>query len=255
MLLITIQESKIAYRLGDPQELHILRRNEEMAFFSHAVTVVLILTISVLLVFTGWKKQPGIGILVTILIIGITLWLRKDNLAYLGLYPPQNWVGTFLLGLVLGVAIQLVVVAFIEPLSEKVTKTYHDHSALESVKGNWKVFLQWMVVVWILVVFLEEGIYRGFLITEVSIILGKRPVGLAANIVITSVVFGLSHGYQNRCGIISTGFVGILLGCIFIWSEFNLWLAIFTHGFIDTIGIGFIAINGDKYIRHKIWNS
>jgi len=226
-----------------------------MAIVSYTVSILLILTISVILIVTGLKKQPGIGIILVILVIGITLWIRKDNLAYLGLFPPQDWARTILWGVILGILIQLAAVAFIEPLSEKITKTYHDHSALESVKGNWKAFLQWMAIVWIFVVFLEEGIYRGFLMTEVSTILGKGFWGLVANIVLTSIVFGLSHGYQNRCGIISTGFVGILLGCIFVWSDFNLWLAIFTHGFIDTIGIGLIAINGDKYIRQKIWNA
>ena len=226
-----------------------------MAIVSYSVPILLILTISVILIVTGLKKQPGIGIILVILVIGITLWIRKDNLSYLGLFPPQDWARTILWGVILGILIQLVAVAFIEPLSEKITKTHHDHSAVESVKGNWKAFLQWMAIVWIFVVFLEEGIYRGFLMTEVSTILGKGFWGLVANIVFTSIVFGLSHGYQNRCGIISTGFVGILLGCVFVWSDFNLWLAIFTHGFIDTIGIGLIAINGDKYIRQKIWNA
>lgn len=226
-----------------------------MTVFSYTVPILLVLAISAILIVTGLKKQPGIGILLAVFIIGITLWIRKDNLGYLGLYPPQDWISTIFWGLILGVVIQLVSVALIEPLSEKATKTYHDHSALESVKGNWKVFLQWMVIVWVVVVFLEEGIYRGFLMTEVSTILGKDLFGVVANIVLTSVVFGLSHGYQNRCGIISTGLIGIILGCIFVWSDFNLWLAIFTHGFIDTFGIGLIAINGDKYIRRKIWNA
>lgn len=226
-----------------------------MTVFSYTVPILLVLAISAILIVTGLKKQPGIGILLAIFIIGITLWIRKDNLGYLGLYPPQDWISTIFGGLILGVVIQLVSVALIEPLSEKATKTYHDHSALESVKGNWKVFLQWMVIVWVVVVFLEEGIYRGFLMTEVSTILGKDLFGVVVNIVLTSVVFGLSHGYQNRCGIISTGFIGIILGCIFVWSDFNLWLAIFTHGFIDTFGIALIAINGDKYIRRKIWNT
>ena len=226
-----------------------------MALVSYIAPTLLILTISAILIVTGLKKQPGIGIILVILVIGITLWIRKDNLGYLGLLPPQDWASTILFGLLLGILIQLVAVAFIEPISEKITKTYHDHSALESVKGNWKAFLQWMAIVWIFVVFLEEGIYRGFLITEASTILGKDFWGLVANIVFTSIVFGLSHGYQNRCGIISTGFVGLILGCVFVWSDFNLWLAIFTHGFIDTIGIGLIAINGDKYIRQKIWNA
>jgi len=227
----------------------------KMVITSYIIPILLILIISTILIVTGLKKQPGIGILLAILIIGITIWIRDDNFSNLGLSPPQDWVRTILWGLIFGILIQLAAVAFIEPLSERITKTVHDHDVLKNVKGNWKAFLQWMVVVWIFVVFLEEGIYRGFLMTEVSTLLGKGIWGLAANIIFTSVVFGLSHGYQNRCGIISTGFVGILLGCIFVWSDFNLWLVIFTHGFIDTVGIGLIAINGDKYIRQKVWKA
>ena len=142
---------------------------------------------------------------------------------------------------------------FVEPLSEKLTNTKHDHSIVESVKGNWRALLQWLIIVWVLVAFLEEGIYRGFLMTEIASVIGDSNIANVINVLITSVVFGLSHGYQNRSGILSTGITGIALGSIFVLSDFNLWLAILTHGFIDTVGIILIAVDGDSYIREKIW--
>jgi len=63
----------------------------------------------------------------------------------------------------------------------------------------------------------------------------------------------LAHWYQGPGGALSTGIVGLLLGALFIWSGKNLWLLIFSHGFIDTIGIALISVDGDKFLRRVLW--
>jgi uncharacterized protein len=216
------------------------------------LSLLLILIVSIVLIITGLKKQPGIGIVFSLVAIILAYLLRKESLLALGFNLPANWLSTILLGLALGLAIQLLSVALIEPWSERLTHTMHDHSVVENVKGNWKAFIQWMLAVWIIVAILEEGIYRGFLMTETAKVLGTGTWALLVNILFSSVVFGLSHGYQGRSGMLSTGIVGILLGSIFVLSSFNLWIVIFTHGFIDTIGIGLIAIGGDRWIRDQL---
>ncbi len=226
-----------------------------MDLTSNAASVFLVLLTSGLLVFTGLRKQPGIGILGTIVIIALTLWLRGESLDALGFDRPASWGAAVGLGLLLGLVIQLLSVALFEPLIERITNTAHDHSLVEGVRGNWRAFLQWMLIVWLTVAVLEEGIYRGFLMTEVAGVLGDGSGALALNILFTSIVFGLSHGYQGRSGMLSTGIVSIFLGAIFVWSGFNLWLAIFAHGFIDTVGIGLIAMDGDRAIRRWLWRS
>jgi CAAX protease family protein len=218
-------------------------------------TIILVLVVSIVLIVTGLKKQPGLGIIGTIIIIALTLWLREEPITALGFDFPQNWGAPILLGLLLGLLIQLLAVALIEPLSEKITKTAHDHSVVESVKGNWKALVQWLLIVWIFVAILEEGIYRGFLMTEIAKVAGVGTGALLFNVMFTSIVFGLSHGYQSRSGILSTGVIGVLLGYIFVFSEFNLWTAVLTHGFIDTVGIGLIMFDGDKTIRQKLWKN
>jgi hypothetical protein len=224
-----------------------------MSISSLTIQLVIILVVSVLLIFTGLRKQPGIGILGAIIIIVLFLWARGDPLSQIGFAPPQNWFITILMGLGLGLIIQLLSVILIEPLTEKITNSKHDHSVIDAVKGNWKVFLQWMLMVWILVAVIEEGIYRGYLMTEMMDLLGAGSIALVINLLYSSMVFGLSHGYQGSSGMLSTGIVGVILGGIFILSGFNLWLVIFTHGFIDTIGIGLIAIGGDEYLKKQIW--
>ncbi len=216
---------------------------------SSIIIIIALLIISALLIITGLKKQPGLGILGSVLIIILLLWARGDSLLHIGFSPPQNWCSTIIMGLGLGIIIQLLSVVLIEPLSEKITHTPHDHSQIDAVKGNWKVFLQWMILVWVLVALIEEGIYRGYLMTDMKNLLGVGMAALTINLLFTSIVFGLSHAYQGSSGMLSTGIVGVILGLIFILSDFNLWLAIFTHGFIDTVGIGLIAMGFDEKLK------
>jgi membrane protease YdiL (CAAX protease family) len=217
------------------------------------IPIALVLVVSALLVITGLKKAPGIGVIGAVVAIGISLWLRGRNLASLGFFAPDDWGRTLLLALLLGVLIQFVSILLIEPLSEKLTHTAHDFSVLDKVKGNWLALLQWLLMVWILVAFLEESVYRGFLMTEIREVLGSGALAVVFNVLFTSMVFGLSHGYQGRSGIISTALVGILLALLFVWSGYNLWLPILTHGIIDTVGIGLISIDGDKRLRQLLW--
>jgi membrane protease YdiL (CAAX protease family) len=217
------------------------------------LSLLIIAVISILLAITGLKKQPGIGVIGAVVVIALTLLVRADGLDTIGFSHPASWLRTIFGGLVLGTIIQFITIIFIEPFSEKITNTTHDHSIVENVKGNWLSFVQWMLLVWVFVAFLEEGIYRGFLMTEFARIFGSGSIALAANILLTAVVFGMSHGYQSWSGIVSTGIVGAVLGVIFVASDFNIWLALFTHGFIDTTGIALIALEKDKEIRKTIW--
>lgn len=213
----------------------------------------IVLLVSVLLAVSGLKKMPGIGIFSALALGTALLLVRGENLTALGFRTPESWVSTVLLGLLLGIGIQLLGEVLIEPLSERLTGTHHDYSLLENIRGNWKALLQWLVMVWLLVAFLEEAIFRGFLMTELGRAIGYSTGALVLNVVLTSTVFGLAHGYQGRAGILSTGVVGAVLAVIFILSDFNLWLAIFTHGFIDTIGLVMLALGANQTVRKRIW--
>ena len=222
---------------------------------STVVSLLLIAGISTLLIVTGLKHQPGIGIFGALVILVPAVWLRREGLGALGFAPPERWGRAALVALGLGVGIQLLAVTVLEPLGEKLTGSRADHSVLDGVRGNGRALGGLLVAVWLLVAPLEEGLYRGFLMTEIARVLGTGPSALAVNVLVTSVVFGLSHGYQGRAGMLGTGVVGALLGILFVLSGFNLWTAILTHGVIDTIGIGLIAVDGDRFLREKLWGA
>lgn len=223
-----------------------------MVIINSIFHIFFLLVVTTVLIITGIKKQPGFGIIFALIIIALQLINNDGSLADIGFIAPESWLLTILLGLGIGVLIQFLSVVLIEPLTEKITGEKHDHSIINAVKGNWKIYLQWLVIVWLLVAILEEAIFRGYFILGLTSLIGEDVLAIMLSILFSSMVFGLSHGYQNKCGILSTGVVGVILGIIFVLSEFNLWLVIFTHGFIDTMGISLIAIGYDQKLKIKI---
>lgn len=76
----------------------------------------------------------------------------------------------------------------------------------------------------------EELAYRGYAITALTPLLG---VGGSATL--TSVVFGVVHGYQGTLGMVRTGIMGGVLAWGFLTSG-SLWPAIVAHVLIDVLG-------------------
>ncbi len=91
--------------------------------------------------------------------------------------------------------------------------------------------------------------------TELVKVLGSSGWALTANIVFTSVVFGLAHWYQGRSGVLSSGTIGLLISLMFVYSGFNLWLVILVHGFIDTTYLVLMYGEWDRRLHDRFWKS
>lgn len=214
-------------------------------------SISMILFISLIIVLTSVKRSPGIGIFIVIFVIAFVTWARGEGLASLGLTRPESWAMTVVWSLILGILLALASTVLIEPLADRLAGSEHDHSLFDGIRGNFKALMKLLVVVWLLVVILEEVIFRGFLMTELARLLGTGALGTGFNLLFSSFLFGVAHWYQGKSGTISTGIMGLLLGIIFIVSGYNLWLPILTHGFIDTVGLWLVYSNRDR--RLKIW--
>ncbi|HRQ23011.1 MAG TPA: CPBP family intramembrane metalloprotease [Anaerolineales bacterium] len=212
---------------------------------------ILLLVIVVILV-TSFRRVPGIGVIAALVLIGITMWLRGDGFIGLGFLPPENWTATILWSILLGVGIQFLSTLVLEPFSDRVTKSSTDHSAFDGLRGNLKNFMLMLAVVWIVVAFVEEIIFRGYMMGEIAALWGDSTPVTIASLTVTSVIFGLAHWYQSRSGALSTGIIGFILGILFVASGYNLWLPILTHGFIDTVGLFLIYANLDKSMQERI---
>jgi uncharacterized protein len=211
-----------------------------------------ILVLAIILTLTSLKRSPGVGVLAAILIIGFVTWQRGEGLESLGFMRPQSWLNTILLSLILGGILALASTMVIEPITDRLTGESHDHSMFDGIRGNFGVLWKWLLVVWVLVAFLEEIIFRGFLMSEMARLLGTGVVGTIINLAFGSVLFGIAHWYQGKSGALSTGLIGLLIGVIFVVGGYNLWLPILIHGFIDTFGLVLVYLNADRYLSDRM---
>ena len=209
-------------------------------------TIVYLLLTSVLLIVSGIKRVPGIGILFSIIIIAIAYW-NNDIFFVQKLFEyPSNWFYTLFIGFLLASIISLLSFVLIGPYIERITNQPHNLKAIEHIRNNWKSTIIYILIGWGMGGFIEEIIFRGFLMSAFKDVLGTSNFSLLINIAITSILFGMAHWYQGKSGALSTGIISIFLGLIFIYNQFNLWLPIIVHGFIDTISIFIISLGYDK---------
>ncbi len=218
-------------------------------------TILVLLLMAVVLAYSGIKKAPGIGILLSLAAIGVLLWQKHTTWAGMGFIPQENWLKTIGLGFLLGAGIALLGIILIDPLAEKMTGIPHDYSVVESVRGSLQSLFTMIVLIWVTVAFIEEILFRGFLMTELVKVLGASPAALGANALITAIVFGLAHWYQGKSGVLSSGFISVLISLIFIWSGFNLWLVILIHGFIDTTYLALMYGDWDQSLHNLFWKA
>lgn len=195
---------------------------------------------------SGVKRIPGVGIILALIFIGISMLLKGDA-ASIGLTTP-DWDQTLIVGFLSGLILAFLSMSLIEPAAEKITGIPHDITIVESIRKNVKNLLRWLFLVWVVVVFTEEIIFRGFLMSEFVYIVGATRFGFVFSVLASAALFGLAHWYQGPAGALSTGIVGIALGALFIWGG-TVWLPIMTHGFIDTVSLIVIFFNKDTFFK------
>jgi len=199
---------------------------------------------------------PPLGVLISF--IGVMLYLvisrnRRDNFRSIGFVKPPGWVRTVLISLALGIAIQMSFQILFDPLIEMATGSKIDLSALSSIRGNLTVFLYLLAIGWGVGGFLEEILFRGFLLTRIAGVFTNRALGNALGIAATAFAFGFSHLYQGWSGVISTAVIAALFGVIFVSSRKVLWYCILTHGFVNTVGLTIMYLGAEEKLRSLLF--
>lgn len=216
-------------------------------------TAVLIALAAIILIVTGIKKKAQLGILLVIALIVISHRLGLTSFAQMGFVPPENWLKTVLLGFLIGSVLPLLFIIVIQPLFEHLTGQPHDVSIVKEAQGGWKGLLNWLIIIWTVVAFGEEILFRGFLMSQIVKLLGIDLPALVLNVLLSATVFGFAHSYQGHSGTWSTGIMGACLGICYILSGFNLWLPILVHGMGNTVELVLMSRGVDKPLRELIW--
>jgi len=179
--------------------------------------------------------------------VTLALWFReRRDWRPLGLVPPTDW------RLYLGVALAAIVTAMLLRQNVKIRALSPDDLHRLTPKFTDVEFIiprspreyRWFQALSVTAGVCEELLYRGFLTWVVA-----AYVGTWAALFIVAVMFGLGHAYQGPTGIVKTGVVGLVLGCIVLASG---WLipAMIIHAMIDSAsGIAGYAVLGQA-TRH-----
>jgi uncharacterized protein len=161
---------------------------------------------------------------------------RGERWASLGLTLPSSWA----VAIAGGVALYLVNMAlsqWLVPAIAAVLKLQAQASFLAYVSGNLPGLALWVAIGWIVGGFMEECLFRGFLLTRVSQLFANPAAGLAVGIVAQAVLFGALHLYAGAFAFIYATLFAIANGIFYVLLRRNLWPLIVVHGVWNTVGI------------------
>lgn len=223
---------------------NLLFRNRAVIAFISASLLLLIALLPPYGVIIGWL----------FLLPALILCVRQGSFGEIGFRRPGSWFRTIALGVVIGIAAQLSFVIVIDPLLERLTGSPVDLSSLDGMRGNPVNFIIMLAIGWVVGGFLEEMLFRGYLLRRIQRLLGDQPWAALLAIALTSTAFGMAHGYQDTAGMISTGLMGALLGGLFVWTGGKLWLPIVVHGVTNTLGITLIFTSADRVLAQLLFS-
>lgn len=119
-----------------------------------------------------------------------------------------------------------------------------DLSKFAILHNNLPVLLVSLLSIWITAAFMEEIVYRGFLLRNLLTLTNGGIIAVVLMSLLHAVLFGALHMYQGMVGVIATGLVAVVFGIFYALQGRNLWALIIVHGLIDTLGVLNFYVNG-----------
>ncbi len=195
----------------------------------------------------SWIGGPGylIGLFAAL----ITLWATRWDWSYFGL-GSIKWTRSILPALGYVMLIIIFNDFLIEPLVEVITGEGIQLESFDGLRGNLSSLLIMLAIMWVIAAFGEEFFFRGYAMNRLAHILGNKKSSWIIAIILSSVIFGVVHGYQGINGIITAGMVGLILGLAFYRNKDNLIVGILAHGIYDTYGLTMIYFGNELYIKN-----
>lgn len=168
----------------------------------------------------------------------ISFRLREGNWSAMGLGLPKSWTRTALMAVAAVVVQQALGQFVVDPLMHPFLHYSARANPLESAHAS-PMVLRWLGIIWTYAAFGEEIGYRGYLLNRVADLGGRTRIALAAGLLWSSIMFGFAHWYQGPAGVVSSVVSGIVYGATYLLAGRNLWVAVLTHGFSDSLALLF----------------
>lgn len=170
---------------------------------------------------------------------------RKKSLADIGVFKVVNlrWLvsRTGLAMMSIGLTMLLVgglVSVLIGPPSESAAVT-------QQPQGFWLFLLDVTLVVWLLIGFGEEFVFRGFILNRLLVLTGESNRGTVIACLLQAIWFGSAHASQGLPGMLITAAIGFVLAWLFLnRMSRNLWPLVIAHASIDSVMLTIAWVSG-----------
>lgn len=179
-----------------------------------------------------------LGMITTLVLLWGASRLRGAGWGDFGIKRPKNWSRTVLLSLGVAFAILGAVKIVINPIINAFPNVPPRDMSMytDYLGGNLPNLLIQLVNVWITAGFLEEFLWRGYLMNRLIDLLGKQTkLAWGIALIGSAVIFGLIHLFQGPVGIFKVGAIGLVFGLSYLAVGRNLWPLVFAHALIDTL--------------------
>ena len=212
------------------------RKDKIYALLRKPYIVVLVMTIAPLLGFLDRNFSFFFGLSIVLLI----LWSSNFKWSLFG-FTKKLTKKTILYSILLTIGFLF----FSEAVSLFVDNYFGtpNYSSLEGIKHNLIGFIIVLLVVWTLVAFGEEFLFKGYYYKWLARLLGNTTKAWIIAGIITSIYFGISHSYQGISGVLSISIIALAKSYVFFKNKNNLWLLILMHGLYDTWGLTFLFLD------------
>jgi uncharacterized protein len=178
-----------------------------------------------------------LGLIISLIFLWIASRLRGISWNDFGLTQPKNWLRTLLQSLGVALAVLLTVKLIINPIMNATPNAgFQDLSRFDYLEGDLPNLIIMLVNIWITAAFLEEFLFRGYLMNRLIDIQGKQTkLAWVIALIGQAVIFGLVHAYQSPIGMFKVGLIGLVFGLSYRVVGRNLWPLILAHGLIDSL--------------------
>jgi len=178
-----------------------------------------------------------LGMAISLVFFWVAARLRGAGWDDFGLTRPKSWVRTLLMSLGVALAVFVAVKVVITPIMNILPGLGpRDMSRFSPLEGNLPNLIVNLVGMYITAAFLEEFLWRGYLIERLIDLVGSRgKLAWAIALIGSAAIFGLVHYDQGIAGMFKISMIGLVFGLSYLAVGRNLWPLMIAHGLIDTL--------------------
>jgi len=166
------------------------------------------------------------------------IYAETGGLAALGL-GRHRWRDTAGWAALLAIG-SILIGEFLQPAIAQLLGTPIDYSAYGALAGNADAAMRLLVFALTSAAIGEEIVFRGFLVRQLTKLLGEGAWRSPLVVAISALVFGAAHAPQGAVGVITTGIVGAVYAVAYLRNGRNLWALMLAHACTDSYGIAML---------------